>query len=54
MHANFSRPSFWLTSYAEKKNQHTRQAFIYIICGLLLIGTLAPALSAIAENLAAQ
>ena len=42
MHANFSLPSFWLTRYAEKKNQRTRQVFIYITCGLLLIGTSLP------------
>lgn len=42
MHVNFSGPNFWLTSYTEKKKQHTRQIFIYIICGLFLIGTAQP------------
>ena len=42
MYANFSGPNFWLTSYIKKKIQHIPQIFIYIICGLFLIGTSLP------------
>ena len=42
MYANFSGPNFWLTSYTEKKIQDIPQIFIYIICGLFLIGTALP------------
>ena len=42
MHANFSVPNFWLTNYTQKKRQHIRQIFTYIVCGLLLIGTTLP------------
>ena len=42
MHPNFSGANFWRTGYAEKKRHHNTQAFIYIICGLLLIGIASP------------
>ena len=42
MYANFSGPNFWLTSYIEKKIQPIPQIFIYIICGLLFVGTALP------------
>ena len=54
MHANFSGPNFWLTSYTEKKKQHIPQIFIYIICSLLLAGDRATPLSTIASDLAAE
>ena len=37
MHANFSKLNSGLTRYAPKKRQHNTQAFILIICTLLLL-----------------
>lgn len=42
MHLNFFGANFRRTGYAEKKRHPTTPAFIYMICGLLLVGMASP------------